>query len=344
VVIDRKSWLKLVKEEPVEPGLTICDPHHHLWDYPGRSVPEFARQTRHYLLNQFLKDVSGGHNIAQTVFIECNSMYRQDATREMSPVGETEFVQGIAAQSASGQYGNIKVAAGIVGFADLALGDAVEPVLEAHVSASLNRFRGVRYMSTCDATENVYSHVKVPNFLSDPMFRRGFKILRKYSLSFDAWLYHTQLEDLVGLAIAFPGTTIILDHIGSPLGIGPYSGKRDEVFQEWKEGITNLARCPNVFIKLGGLGMPLMGFGWHGRPIPPGSKELSAAMAPYFSWCIERFGTSRCMFESNFPMDKQSYSYTVLWNAFKLFSRNFSPTERANLFFNTAAQVYRLER
>jgi predicted TIM-barrel fold metal-dependent hydrolase len=269
-------------------------------------------------------------------------MYRKDTTKEMSPVGETEFVQGIAAQSASGQYGNTQVAAGIVGFADLALGDAVVPILEAHISASRNRFRGVRNIVTWKANTDIHSRVKAPHFLADTKFRQGFQLLHKYDLSFDTWMYHTQLTDLVDLARYFPDTKIILDHIGSPLGIGPYSGKQDEVFQDWKKGITALSSCPNVYIKLGGLGMPMTGFGWHERPTPPDSKELAVAMEPYYNWCIERFGTSRCMFESNFPMDKISYSYTIIWNAFKLVSRAYSLTEKGDLFYYTAVRAYRL--
>ena len=342
----REAWLKLVNEEPIDPGLPICDPHHHLWDYPDHipddNVPPVVRPFRHYLLGQLLADTTGGHNIVQTAFIECHSMYRNGATKEMRPVGETEFVQGIAAQSASGRYGSTQVAAGIVGFADLTLGDAIEPVLEAHISASQNRFRGIRYRTIWDASSEINSTIKDPNLLASLKFREGFGLLHKYKLSFDAWLYHAQLPGLVALARDFPDTTIILNHTGGPLGIGPYSGKRDEVFQDWKGGITALSCCPNVYIKLGGLGMPMTGFGWHKRPTPPNSKELAIAMEPYFYWCIERFGTNRCMFESNFPVDRISYSYTILWNTFKLISRNYSLIERAELFYNTAVHAYRL--
>ena len=345
MVTQREEWLKLTKETPIDPDFPICDPHHHLWDYPDdfpeNRVPTFARQVRHYLLKQLLADTGGGHNIAQTVFIECSSMYRKEGPPEMRPVGETEFVQGIAAQSASGQYGDTAVASGIVGFADLTLGRAVAPVIEAHIAASRNRFRGVRYISTWDAND-AGSRVNTPRFLSEPKFREGFAYLHKYNLSFDAWLYHTQLMELVALAKAFPDTPIILDHIGGPLGFGPYAGKREEVFQDWKRGMAALSLCPNVVVKLGGLGMPRIGFGWHERPTPPTSVELALAMAPYFNWCIEKFGVNRCMFESNFPVDKVSYSYTVLWNAFKRISKDFSPTERAALFHDTAVKVYRL--
>jgi L-fuconolactonase len=341
-----EEWLRLTKEDPIDPDLPICDPHHHLWDHPDDlpedRVPDTHRQVRHYLLKELLEDTGGGHRIEQTVFVECRSMYKKDGPQEMRPIGQTEFVQGIAAQSASGQYGNTAVAAGIVGFADLTLGSAVDPVLEAHIAASRNRFRGIRNISTWDASNDIDSRVKTPKLLSDPKFREGFAYLHKYNLSFDACLYHTQLTDLVDLASAFPDTPIILDHIGMPVGIGPYARKREEVFQEWKQGIAALSTCPNVVVKLGGLGMPLCGFGWHERPKPPNSAELAEAMAPYYHWCIERFGTHRCMFESNFPVDKTSYSYTLVWNAFKRISKDFSPSDRAALLYDTAVKVYRL--
>ncbi|MFC1977247.1 amidohydrolase family protein [Chloroflexota bacterium] len=330
---EREAWLTLTKEDPMEPELTICDPHHHLWDRPDDR----------YLLEELLQDIGGGHNVVSTVFVECRSMYRKDGPQEMQPVGETEFVQGIAARSASGQYGITTVAAGIVGFADLTLGAAVVPVLEAHLAASRNRFRGIRYISAWDATPGITSYRNPPKgLLLAPEFREGFAYLQKYSLSFDAWLYHPQLTELADLAMAFPDIPIIVDHIGGALGVGPYAGKREEVFQEWKRVITALATCPNVVVKLGGLGMPLCGFGWHERATPPNSTELAEAMAPYYLWCIEQFGVDRCMFESNFPVDKQSYSYTVMWNAFKRISRDFSVEERAALFHDTAVKVYRL--
>ena len=215
---DPTAWLQLTTEEVLDPRLPICDPHHHLWDYP---------QNR-YLLDELLQDIGSGHNVVETVFVECMAMYRKAGPREMQPVGETEFVQGIAAQSASGQYGPTAVAAGIVSFADLTLGAAVEPVLEAHIAASRNRFRGIRYATSWDASPDVRNaHTKpIEGLLFDATFRKGFACLRKLGLSFDAWLYHTQLLDLADLAKAFPDTTIILDHIGGPLGIDPYEGKR----------------------------------------------------------------------------------------------------------------------
>ncbi len=334
MVTERDAWLMLTKEDPIDPELPICDPHHHLWERPGNR----------YVLDELLQDTGGGHNIVRTVFVECRSLYRKDGAPEMRPVGETEFVQGIAAQSASGQYGETAVAAGIVGFADLTLGAAVAPVLEAQLAASLNRFRGIRHSNAWDASSEISSYRSPPRgLLLDPGFREGFARLQEYGLSFDAWLYHPQLLELEDLAKAFPGTTIILDHIGGPLGIGPYAGKREEILPEWQRGIAALGARPNVVVKLGGLGMPVCGFGWHERATPPGSTELAEAMAPYYRYCIEQFGVDRCMFESNFPVDRVAYSYTVMWNAFKRIAEGFSPDERAALFHDTAARVYRLE-
>ncbi len=251
MTIEREAWLALTMEEPIEPELPICDPHHHLWGLPRG----------HYFLEELLKDIGGGHHITQTVFIECRSMYRQAGPREMQPVGETEFVQGIAAQSASGQYGATKVAAGIVGFADFTLGAAVAPVLEAQLAASRDRFRGIRYSSAWDASSDIVPPRNRPKgILLDTKFREGFACLQEYGLSFETSLYHTQLMELVNLARAFPEITIIVNHVGGPLGIGPYAGKREQVFQDWKGGIAALAGCPNAFVKLGGLGLPRCGF------------------------------------------------------------------------------------
>ncbi len=334
MVTEREAWLALTIEDPMDPELPICDPHHHLWDFLKNHIPAYATYVPRYLLEELLQDIGGGHHIVQTVFVECGSMWRKGGPQEMQPVGETEFVQGIAAQSASGQYGMTAVAAGIVGFADLTLGAAVAPVLEAHIAASRNRFRGIRFRAI--------RRTSPEGLLLDPKFREGFACLQKYGLNYDVGLNHTQLMDLVDLARVFPNIPIIVNHTGVPLGTGPYAGKRQEVLQEWKRGITALANCPNVAMKLGGLGMEIFGFGWHQRATPPGSAELAEAMAPYYLWCIEQFGADRCMFESNFPVDKMSYSYTVLWNAFKHISEGFSPEDRSALFHDTAVKTYRL--
>jgi L-fuconolactonase len=328
-----EAWLASGEEEALEPDLPICDPHHHLWDHP----------TSRYLLDELLSDTSA-HRIDKTVFVECGSMYRADGEQPLRPVGETEFVQGIAAQSASGGYGAMRANAGIVGHANLLLGAAVDEVLAAHVAASPNRFRGIRHSAAWHASNQIRpSHsAPPPHMFAEPVFREGFARLASHGLSFDAWLFHTQIDELADLAQAFEGTTIVLDHVGGPLGIGPFEGLRDEVFASWRRSIASLARCPNVSVKLGGLQMPICGFGWHKRPKPPSSEELAEILGPYYLHCIEMFGPERCMFESNFPVDKASCSYTVLWNCFKRLTRNFSTSERAALFCDTAVRVYRL--
>ena len=273
-------------------------------------------------------------------------MYRADGDPAYASLGETEFVNGVAAMSASGGYGRLRACAGIVGHADLQrLGGAVEPVLEAHVRAGGGRFRGIRNSSVWDADTSIVTVPTPPprGLLGDARFREGFARLAKFGLSFDAWLYHPQIGELAALARAFPDTTIVLDHVGAPLGIGAYKGRRAEVFEAWRDSIRDIARCPNVNVKLGGLGMKVMGFGFEEKPRPPASEELAQAWRPYLETCIEAFGIDRAMFESNFPVDKQSCSYAVLWNAFKRFAAGYSEAEKHALFAGTACRVYRID-
>jgi L-fuconolactonase len=328
------DWLARVEEPIIEPQRPICDPHHHLWDFPDNR----------YLLDELLEDTRSGHNIVSTVYVECTSMYRDSGPTPMRPVGETEFAGGIAAMTDSGRYGPIRACAGIVSLADLNLGSAVGDVLDAHVSAS-SRFRGIRHASGWDSSDQVDdSHTKpFAKMLGDPTFREGFAELGKRGLSFDAWFYHPQIPELTDLAHAFPDTAIILDHFGGPLGIGPYEGKRDEIFDAWRRDISELARCPNVVAKLGGLVMPINGFGFHKQDRPATSDELVEATGRYYRHTIECFGVERCMFESNFPVDKQSCSYAVLWNSFKKIVADASESEKSALFHDTATRVYRLE-
>ena len=332
------DWLAQTVEAPLEPDLPICDPHHHLWDrQPARVAPR-------YLLDEMLADTAGGHNVVSTVFIECGAMYRPDGPEALRPVGETEFVNGIAAMSASGGYGRTRVAAGIVGTADLRLGKAVADVLDAQIAAGGGRFRGIRRAAAWDADAAVPAHRTNPGrglFFRDD-FRAGFAQLAPRGLTFEAWCYHPQIPDVTALARAFPDTTIVLNHFGGPLGVGPYAGKADEVFAQWRGAIGELAACPNVVAKLGGINMEMNGFGWHERSRPPGSQELMEATRRYYETTIEAFGADRCMFESNFPVDKASCSYTVLWNSFKRLTAGCSAAEKARLFHDTAARVYRL--
>ncbi|HEY3059640.1 MAG TPA: amidohydrolase family protein [Chloroflexota bacterium] len=335
------DWLALSSEEPLEPELPICDPHHHLWDKRP------ARVAERYLLDEILEDVGAGHNVVSTVFIECGAMYRADATEEaLRPVGETEFVNGIAAMSASNEYGAARIAAGIVGTANLTLGDGVATALDAHLAAGGGRFRGIRQSAAWDADPGLPPPRINPGpglYLRDD-FRAGFKHLAPRQLSFEVWCYHRQIPEATALARAFPETTLILNHFGGPLGVGGYAGKSDEVYAEWRASVAELATCPNVVAKLGGINMELNGFGWHEKPRPPSSQELMDATRRYYEFTIERFGVDRCMFESNFPVDKASCGYGVLWNSFKRLTANYSASDKAMLFHDTAARVYRLER
>jgi L-fuconolactonase len=332
----RPDWLAQREEAILDPDLPIVDPHHHLVD---------RENTGRYLLYDLLADTRSGHNITATVYLEWLSMYRADGPVELRPVGEVEFANGVGAMAASGNYGKTRVCAGVVGYADLMLGARVEPVLEAMITAGGSRFRGIRFISASHPNDAARgSSVNRPaGLLMEPRLREGFARLHPLGLSFDAWMYHTQLGELVDLARAFPETPIVLDHVGGPIGLGPYAGKRDEVFGQWRARIAELAGCPNVHIKLGGLGMRLFGFDLHEGELPPSSEELATAWRPYVETCIAAFGADRCMFESNFPVDKGSGSYHVFWNAFKRIATGCSTSEKAALFAGTASRFYRLD-
>ena len=333
------DWLALTPEPPLEPGLPICDPRHHFWDFRTARIPY-----QRYLLHELAADITSGHNVRSTVFIEARAMYRADGPEEMRPVGEVEFVQGLAAASASGLYGPGRAAASIVGHADLNLGARVEPVLEALRAASPSRFRGIRHSVTWDPhpeVENTAAHNKQGQLASDA-FRAGARVLARMGLSLEGWLYFPQLPELAEFARAVPDLPIILNHIGGLLRVGPYANRDSEVLATWRSGIAAVAACPNITIKLGGVGMPRTGFDWHARGKPIGSEELAASMAPFLTYCIEQFGPTRCMFESNFPVDKVSYSYGVMYNAFKRLSKGYSAAERAAMFHDTAVRVYRI--
>jgi L-fuconolactonase len=335
-----QDWLALTPEPTLEPELPICDPHHHFWDFRTARIPY-----QRYLLHELAADIHSGHNVRSTVFIEARAMYRADGPEEMRPVGEVEFVQGLAAASASGLYGPGRAAAAIVGHANLNLGARVASVLEALQAASPNRFRGIRHSVTWDPhpeVENTAAHNMKGQLASD-QFRAGARELARMGLSLEGWLYFPQLPELADFATAVPDLPIILNHIGGLIRVGPYADRDDEVLATWRRGIAAVAECPNVNIKLGGIGMPRTGFDWHTRSTPIGSEELAASMAPWMTYCIEQFGPNRCMFESNFPVDKVSYSYNVLYNAFKRLSTGYSAAERAAMFHDTATRVYRID-
>ena len=330
----RQDWLDRRKEPVLEPGLPIVDPHHHLWIRPGSR----------YLVDDLLADTNSGHNIVATVYVQAHSMYRDFGPVELRPVGETEFVNGVAAMFASGVLGRTRACSGIVGQADLTLGGRVEPVLVAHLRAGGDRFRGIRHITSWDADASINNpdYPSPPRLMGDRTFREGFALLGRFGLTFDAQLYHPQIDELANLAAAFPDVNIVLNHIGVPIGINAYRGKRDEVFSRWAGSIKALATRPNVYVKIGGLGMRYNGLGFNEQTEPPSSEMVAAKCRPYVETCIEAFGASRSMFESNFPVDKVSYSYQVFWNAAKLMAKGASSTEKADLFAGTAKRFYRL--
>ena len=334
------DWLALTQEPALEPELPICDPHHHFWDMRGERAPY-----RRYLMHELADDVNSGHNVRSTVFVEARAMYRSSGPEEMRSVGEVEFVQGLAAASESGLYGPTRAAASIVGHANLNLGDRVEPVLEALQAASPNRFRGIRHSLTWDPHPEFQdaSRPNMEGLLSREDFRAGARVLARKGMSFEAWLYFPQLPELADFAKAVPDLSIILNHIGGLMRVGPYGNNDDEVLATWRSGIAAVAECPNVNVKLGGVGMPRTGFDWHERDVPIGSEELAESMAPFMNYCIEQFGPDRGMFESNFPVDKVAYSYSVMYNAFKRLSKDYTDSERAAMFHDNAVRVYRVE-
>src|SRR5262245_22613344 len=334
--IGDNDWLALTPESPLEPDLPICDSHHHLWEFR----PEPVHYQR-YLLPDLAADLNSGHNVRTTVFIEVKARYRPDGPEEMRPVGEVEFVEDLATESASGKYGRAQVAAAIIGYADLKLGERVTLVLEAMQAASPGRFRGIRHSVGWDPSPELVNR-DIQGVLSSDQYRAGARVLASRGLCLETSLYHPQLAELAAFARAIPDLTIVLNHIGGLVRIDTYANRDDEVLLAWRQGIAAVAACPNVILKLGGVGQRRFGFDWPTRAQPIGSVELAAALAPLMQYCIAQFGPRRCMFESNFPVDKVSYSYNVLYNAFKRLSQGYSAAERAALFHDTAALVYPL--
>jgi len=339
-------------EDVLDPGLPIIDPHHHLWDRRPRpgNAPRRAGSFRVapaslYLLDELIADVCSGHNVIATVHVEASFFYRADGPQECRSLGETEAVNGFAAQTASGFYGNFRACAGIVGRVDLTLGDRVVELLQAHKAAGGGRFRGIRNSAAHDDDPAVIGPMagNPPGLYLREDFRRGFRHLAPLGLSFDAWLLEPQLSDLIDLARAFPDTRIVIDHLGGPVGIGRYAGQRTGRFAIWRRNMKELSDCENVFVKLGGLGMPYAGLPTFGAEPQAGSTQLASEWRPWIETCIELFGTDRCMFESNFPVDAASGTYRTVWNAFKRLCAGASATEKMALFAGTAREFYRLD-
>lgn len=328
------AWLAQRVEEVIDPTLPIIDAHHHLWEEGG--VP--------YLLDEVLEDAGDGHRILATVFVQAHYGYRSDGPAHLAPVGETEKVTAIS-KAAKDAGSPTDVAAAIVAHADLTLGDRLIEVLEAHAIAAEGRLRGIRHSVSRDPNfpDGIVIRPAPDRLLSDPAYRAGLARIEAFGLSYDAMLYHRQISELTDLARAMPGLPIILDHIGCILGVGPYADQREDAYRMWLADMSALARCPNVSVKLGGLGMIVCGARWHEQPLPPSSEELASAWEPYIHACIDLFGADRCMFESNFPVDKGMYSYRTGWNAFKRLTNGATAEEKAALFFGTASRIYGLD-
>jgi len=336
---DNDAWLEQVAEEAIEPDLPICDCHHHLWGHRAH-VP-----TPRYLLEDFLKDIDTGHNIVSTVFVDSNAMYRADGPRALAPVGEIEFANGVAAMSASGLYGETRVAAGIIGHADMRLGAKVGPVLDAMIEAAPGRFRGIRHATVFDEDEALPVHRDAPraHLLLEDEFRAGIAEVARRGLIYECYLWHPQLPELTDVARAFPDLKIVVNHCGGPLGAGGYQGRRDEATMLWRKNLADLASCENTVVKLGGVNMLISGHEWHKRGLPPSSDEMLAAAGPYADFAIECFGATRAMAESNYPAERHSCGYGALWNFLKKVTRDFTPGEKARIYHDNAVAFYGLE-
>lgn len=327
-----QAWLDQVVEPIIDPDREIVDPHHHLWQRP-ESV---------YVLEDLWNDTQSGHRITQTVFVECRASYRTDIPEHLQPIGETEFVAAIAEASRNGA-GKAQISA-IVAHADLRLGERLDEVLQQHEAAGKGLFRGIRHAGARDPNpQDLTIPGRAPEGLyADAAFRIGVKRLGALGYSYDTWHYHHQNAAFAELARAVPETTMVLDHFGTPLGVGVYQDQREEIFNRWKADISTIAACPNVVAKIGGLAMPDNGFGWNTRAKPATSDELVAAQERYYLHTIDAFGPSRCMFESNFPVDKFSVGYHVYWNAMKKIAARFSEAEQQAMFAETAKRIYRI--
>ncbi|MDB6085640.1 MAG: amidohydrolase [Gammaproteobacteria bacterium] len=329
----KPEWLALHREPVLDPALPIVDAHHHLWQEPGKE----------YFADDLVADLATGHNIVATVFLQCHFGYSEQRPEHLRPVGETEKVEAIrlGLQKRCPRFG---ACAGIVSFADLLAPHLLNEVLDAHLAASPRHFRGVRQSVARDShfPDGIVIRPAPAGMLADPGFRQSMKILGRRGLTYDAMLYHEQIPEITALARAVPDVQIVVDHIGCPIGVGPYEGRARDTFDVWRSSVEQLAACPNVSMKFGGFGMIIMGANYHLQDRPPASARLADAWRPYFKVIVDHFGCERCLFESNFPVDKAMFSYPVLWNAFKRLTVDASSQERADLFSRTAAKLYRL--
>ena len=329
----RPEWLALRTEAALEADLPIIDAHHHLWEFPDKR----------YRARDLLDDLASGHNVRATVFVECKTHYDSDGPAQTASAGEMRFALA-EAREAEALGASVRVGAALVGNVDLVRGAAAGLALDNLIDASEGRLRSIRNIAVWHPDPNVRPSAATPppGLLLEPSFQAGFAQLARRQLAFDAWLIHTQLPELCQLADAFGDTPIVLNHVGGPLALGPYRGRRDDVFAAWRDGIAKLSRYSNVHVKLGGFGMPLFGFDFEKPALPPDSQTVAEAIRPYVETCIEAFGASRCMFESNFPVDKGCFGYGIAWNAYKRVTASLPPSDRASLFHDTAARYYRI--
>lgn len=321
----REDWLALTQEEVLRPGQVIFDAHHHLWDRPeGRYVGE-----------DFARDLAQGHDVRASLYVQCRSGYRTDGPEALRPVGEVETVHAWCQTMPQHPIG-------LVACADLQLGDGVRPVLEALIEAGRGRVRGVRNPTAYHPHPNVQSN-PIPSpegLLRTRAFLAGAKALSEAGLTLDVWAYHTQLDEVYDVARALPELSVVVDHCGGPLGVGPYRRDGEHTFQAWRQSLARIAELPNTWVKIGGFGLRVMGFGYAQQPAPPHSRRLADDWAPTVDTCLALFGPKRAMFESNFPVDKGQFSYRTLWNAFKRLSEDLSNDERNDLFWRSAARCY----
>lgn len=329
-----QEWLDLVDEAIVDPDRRIIDPHHHLWP-DGGALP--------YGNDALVGDTGSGHNVVATVFVECRAAYRPDGPDHLRPLGETEFVTERSA-ALGRDHPDSPPIAGIVAHADLALGDRLGDVLDGHAEIAGESFVGIRdaLARAIEPEALTIAGRAAADRFADRAFREGVRELGRRGLTYDSWHYHHQNVEMLELARSCPDTMMVLDHFGTPLGVGRYADRRDEIFDEWASTIAQLATCDNVVAKIGGLAMPDNGFGWHEADRPPTSDEFVDAQARYYHHTIECFGPERCMFESNFPVDRFSVSYPVLWNALKKIAARYNETEQAAMFEETARRTYGL--
>ncbi|PRD42462.1 amidohydrolase [Phyllobacterium phragmitis] len=324
----RDDWLAKAREEIIAPEQPILDAHHHLWVRPqGR-----------YAAAELQKDVSCGHDVRASIYVQCRTGYKTDVEPALQPVGEVETILAWCRNQPN-------YPAAIIAFADLQLGSGVRRVLDPLIQTGDGKVRGIRNTTAYHAHPAVRSNPNPPpdGLLRSETFLAGAKALAAYGLNLDVWAYHTQLGEVLALAAAVPDLTVVIDHCGGPLGVGPYRPADPEVFGEWCKSIVQLAELSNTRIKIGGFGLTVLGYRYADAPIPPQSEQLAFDWSPYFAHCLESFGPQRTMFESNFPVDKGQFSYGTLWNAFKRLASDLSPEERDDLFWRTAARSYGLD-